>query len=163
MNMNVFVRMVCAWLPVLVLQFAYQTESAEADESKPVSVAVIGMPDASNRTDIVSLQIAEALSKTTGIVTLERKEIDRATAADKQAAVIIKGEGFSEFALRRGNLISVKARLEVTAVDRATDKIIATDRQTSVEVDLTEQIAGKKALQTAAVAIAERLLPKLVK
>ena len=89
--------------------------------------------------------------------------IDSATAVDKQADVIIKGEGFSEFALRRGNLISVKARLEVTAVDRATDKIIATDRQTSVEVDLTEQIAGKKALQTAAAAIAERLLPKLVK
>ncbi len=89
--------------------------------------------------------------------------IDPATAADKQADVIIKGEGFSEFALRRGNLISVKARLEVTAVDRATDKIIATDRQTSVEVDLTEQIAGKKALQTAAAAIAERMLPKLVK
>ena len=28
---------------------------------------------------------------------------------------------------------------------------------------LTEQIAGKKALQTAAAAIAERMLPKLVK
>jgi ethanolamine utilization microcompartment shell protein EutS len=82
---------------------------------------------------------------------------------ERQADVIIKGEGFSEFALRCGNLISVKARLEIAAVDRATGKVVATDRQTSVEVDLTEQIAGKKALQTAAAAIAERLLPKLVK
>jgi preprotein translocase subunit SecD len=49
------------------------------------------------------------------------------------------------------------------AVENATDKIVAIDRQTTVEVDLTEQIAGKKALQTAAAAIAERMLPKLVK
>ena len=43
-----------------------------------------------------------------------------------------------------------------------TDKVIATDRQTAVVVDLTEQIAGKAALQRAAAEIAERLLPKLV-
>jgi hypothetical protein len=39
---------------------------------------------------------------------------------------------------------------------------VAIDRQTDVEVDLTEQIAGKKALQKAAATIAERMLPKLV-
>ena len=72
------------------------------------------------------------------------------------------GEGFSEFAMRHGNLVSVKARLEVKAVDRQTDKVIAMDRQTAVVVDLTEQIAGKSALQKAAAEIAERLLPKLV-
>lgn len=79
----------------------------------------------------------------------------------KDADVVISGEGFSEFAVRHGNLISVKARLEVTATDPATGKIIATDRQTSVALDLTEQIAGKTALQNAAASIAERLLPKL--
>lgn len=80
-----------------------------------------------------------------------------------QADVQIEGEGFSEFGLRRGNLVSVKARVEVKAVDRKTGEVLAVDRETDVEVDLTEQIAGKKALQSAAARIAERLLPKLAK
>lgn len=84
------------------------------------------------------------------------------TADAKKADVVMEGEGFSEFAMRHGNLVSVKARLEVKAVDRQTDKVIATDRQTAVVVDLTEQIAGKSALQKAAADIAERLLPKLI-
>jgi TolB-like protein len=84
-------------------------------------------------------------------------------APKKSADIIIKGEGFSEFAMRRGNLVSVKARLEIKAIDPTTDKIIAIDRHVAVEVDLTEQIAGKKALQRAAAAIAERMLPKLTK
>jgi len=87
--------------------------------------------------------------------------IDPDSGRQKDADVIIKGEGFSEFAMRRGNLVSVKARLEVKAIDPKTDKIIATDRQTAVVVDLTEQLAGKAALQKAAADIAERLLPKL--
>lgn len=89
-------------------------------------------------------------------------EVIDPSAGGKKADIIIKGEGFSEFAMRRGNMVSVKARLEIKAIDQATDKVIAIDRQTAVEVDLTEQIAGKKALQKAAAAIAERMLPKLV-
>ena len=89
--------------------------------------------------------------------------MDPMAGTAKQADILIQGEGFSEFAMRHGNLVSVKARLEVKAVDRLTDKVIAVDRQTAVEVDLTEQIAGKKALQNAAAMIAERMLPKLVR
>ena len=84
-------------------------------------------------------------------------------AGEKRADIAIEGVAFSELAVRRGNLVSVKARLEVKAIDRATDKIVAIDRQTAVVVDLTEQIAGKAALQEAAAQIAERMLPKLVK
>jgi TolB-like protein len=88
--------------------------------------------------------------------------LDPATAARNQADLVITGEGFSEFASRHGNLISVKARLEIKAVERASSNIVAIDREVAVTVDLTEQIAGKKALQDATIAIAERLLPKLV-
>jgi TolB-like protein len=88
--------------------------------------------------------------------------IDKDNHAAKQSDILITGEGFSEFAGRRGDLISVKARLEVKAIDRATGKIIAADRQTGVVVDLSEQIAGKKALEEAAAILAARLLPLLV-
>jgi hypothetical protein len=37
------------------------------------------------------------------------------------------------------------------------------DRQTAVAVDLSEQLAGKAALQEAAAVLAERMLPKLVR
>jgi hypothetical protein len=87
--------------------------------------------------------------------------LDSETAARSQADIVISGEGFSELAGRVGNLTSVKARVELKAVDRATSRVIAIDREVALEVDLTEQIAGKQALQEAAVALAERLLPKL--
>lgn len=89
--------------------------------------------------------------------------VDSKKGAEKDADIILVGEGFSEFATRRGNLISVKARLEVKAIDGKTDKVIAIDRQTEVVIDVTEQVAGKTALQKAAAAIAERMLPKIVK
>jgi curli biogenesis system outer membrane secretion channel CsgG len=89
--------------------------------------------------------------------------IDPADGRKSEADVQLTGEGFSEFASRHGNLISVKARLELKAVDSKTVRILAIDRQTAVAVDLTEQLAGKAALQEAAAQIAERLLPKLVK
>ncbi len=74
--------------------------------------------------------------------------------------VLITGAGFSEFAMRRGNLACVKARVEVKVVERGTGKILATDRQMAVAVDLTEQLAGKAALQEAAAQLAMRVLPK---
>ncbi len=74
----------------------------------------------------------------------------------------ITGDAFSAFGLRKGNLISCKARVELKARTRSGD-LLAVDRQTSVAVDITEQTAAKTALQNAAAELAERLLPKLAK
>ncbi len=87
--------------------------------------------------------------------------IDSQRGNKSQADVVISGEGLSELATRHGDFVSVKARVEVKAVDRETGKVLAVDRQTTIGLGLAEITAGKSALQTAAAQIAERLLPKL--
>ncbi len=87
--------------------------------------------------------------------------IDPLTGNEGAADILITGEGMSEFASRRGGLVSVRARVEVRVIDRKTGAILAIDRQTERVTDSTELIAGKDALQQAAATIAERLLPKV--
>jgi len=87
--------------------------------------------------------------------------VDPEEGGKSKADVLITGEGFSEVAGRVGGLVSVRARVELKAVDRKTGKVLAVDRQTSVVVDLSEQVAGKTALQQAAADLAERMLPKI--
>jgi len=96
-------------------------------------------------------------AKETGFTVIDPEE-----GLKGEADVLIRGEGLSETASRQGNLVAVKARVEVRAVERRTDRVLAVDRQTALVVDLTEQLAGKAALQEAAARLAERLLPKLV-
>ena len=88
--------------------------------------------------------------------------VDPDEGGRSRADVYITGEGFSEVAGRVGGLVSVRARVELKAVDRKTGKVIAVDRQAVMVVDLSEQVAGKAALQAAAADLAERILPKLV-
>jgi hypothetical protein len=76
--------------------------------------------------------------------------------------VKITGEAFSAFGTQKGSLISCKSRIELTARDVATGKILLVDRQTSVGADIAEQTAAKTALENAADQLADRLLPKLV-
>lgn len=78
----------------------------------------------------------------------------------EKADVEITGEAFSAFGMRKGNLISCKARVELKAHKR-TGELLVVDRQTSVAVDVAEQTAAKTSLQNAAAEVAERLLPKL--
>ncbi|MCL2710288.1 MAG: hypothetical protein FWE95_05355, partial [Planctomycetaceae bacterium] len=91
------------------------------------------------------------------------KVLDNKLGERNEADILIIGEAFSERAVGIGNLISVKARVEVRAVDRRTGEVIAIDRQTTVAVDLAETIAAKNALQQAGAILAERLIPKIVK
>ena len=87
--------------------------------------------------------------------------IDKDSAEAKTADILIVGEGFTEFASRKKGIVGIKSRLEIKAIDRKTNKILAVDRQTGLEVDLNEIFAAKKALANASAKIAERLLPKL--
>jgi Curli production assembly/transport component CsgG len=93
-------------------------------------------------------------------VGFELVDLDSTT---KLPDVQIKGEAFSEFGLRRGNLVSSKGRVEVTVIERATGRILASDREVVVAVDLSPTIAGKKALQNATAQLSERLVPALLK
>ena len=88
--------------------------------------------------------------------------IDAEEGIRGNADVLLTGEGFSEVAGRVGSFVTVRARVEMKAVDRKSGKVLAIDRQTSMTIDLSEQIAGKSALQMAADTLAERMLPKLV-
>jgi hypothetical protein len=81
----------------------------------------------------------------------------------RKADLEFTGEAFSEFGVRRGNLVSCKARVELKVRDVGTGQILFVDRQTTVAVDLSEQVAAKTALQEASGALAERLLSKVVK
>ncbi|MEI6074385.1 MAG: CsgG/HfaB family protein [Verrucomicrobiota bacterium] len=80
-----------------------------------------------------------------------------------RAAIAITGEALSEYGMRKGNLQTCRARIEIKARDVASGNIIAVDRQTSVAVDVAEHIAAKTALQNGAAELAERLIPKLGK
>jgi len=84
------------------------------------------------------------------------------SASKTKPDVRITGEAFSEFAMRRGNLVSVRARVEISAVDVKTDRILLADRATTTAVGLSEHTTGKDALQLAGSQLAERLGPALV-
>lgn len=75
--------------------------------------------------------------------------------------LVISGEAISEFASRRKGLVSVKARVELKAVDQRTNQVTFVDRQTDIALGLAEQITAKDALQKCAAKIARRMLPKL--
>lgn len=83
-------------------------------------------------------------------------------ASAKNPDVLISGEAFSEMAGRRSNLVSCRSRVEVKATEAGTGKLLRTDRQSDVAVDLAENIAGKAALENAALKLLDRLVPALV-
>ena len=89
------------------------------------------------------------------------------TLADGQSTlkpeIEFVGEAFSELGMRKGNLISCRARVEIKVIEKATGKILIADRQTAGAVDLSEHVAAKSALQEAAARLAERIIPKVVK
>ncbi|NLE60139.1 MAG: hypothetical protein GX616_17455 [Planctomycetes bacterium] len=81
----------------------------------------------------------------------------------QDADLIITGEAFSEFAARIGNLVSCSARAEINMVNRKDGKIVLAQRETTRAVDLSENIAGKKALEKAGRVMGVRVLERFNK
>ena len=69
----------------------------------------------------------------------------------------VGGEAFSEAGIRRGGLISCRARVEVKVVARDGGKVVLAERQVAWAVDTGEHVAAKAALQHAGEALAERI------
>lgn len=84
------------------------------------------------------------------------------SCSEKIPEIIISGEAFSETGARRGQLVSARARVEVKAVRKSDGKLLDSDSETAVAVDIAEATAGKTALQDAAWVLLERMVPKLV-
>lgn len=84
-------------------------------------------------------------------------------ATGRTDVVSISGEAFSELGMRRGNLVSCRARVEIQVKQTDGEKLIHIDRQTDVAIDIAEHIAGKKALENAALKLLDRIVPQLVK
>src|SRR2546425_9169974 len=80
----------------------------------------------------------------------------------EKAGIEITGDAISALGMRKGNLISCKARVEIK-VQKRTGEILGVDRETSVGVDIAEQTAAKTALQNAVLELAERLLPTMAR
>lgn len=79
-------------------------------------------------------------------------------ASNKKADIEVTGTALSEFAMRKGNLVSAKARVEIKALKRKDGKVILVDREPTVAVDLSPEAAGKQAQAKAAALLAERLV-----
>lgn len=81
--------------------------------------------------------------------------------AGRSDVVTISGEAFSELAMRRGNLVSCRSRVEI--VVKRKGSLVHMDRQTDVAIDVAEHVAGKKALENAALKLLDRIVPQLAK
>lgn len=90
-------------------------------------------------------------------------EIIDTEASNKIPDIEITGEAFSEFGLRKGNLVSTKGRVELKAIKRDDGKVLLVDRETAVAIDLSPEIAGKNALAKSASKLTERLVAAILK
>ncbi|MEZ0225454.1 MAG: CsgG/HfaB family protein [Alphaproteobacteria bacterium] len=82
-------------------------------------------------------------------------------ASNKKADVEVTGSAVSEFAMRKGNLVSAKANVEIKAIRHKDGTMLMTDREPTVAVELSPESAGKLAQAKGASALAERLVKAL--
>ena len=84
-----------------------------------------------------------------------------------KADVLVIGEAFSQRPLQDAaelpdGMVSCRARVELRAVSKATNEVLTADSAQAGGVDLTEEIAGKVALENAASEVGARLSERLM-
>lgn len=127
---------------------------------KKLPAVVVTIPEQHLARPVIDPAAQTELMKTLAEVGFEVVTAEQ--AAGRADVATLTGEAFSEFGLRRGNLVSCRARIEIVLKDPA-GRVLATDRQMDVAVDIAEHIAGKKALEAAALKLADRLVPALAR
>jgi hypothetical protein len=80
-----------------------------------------------------------------------------------RADIEITGEAFSEFGMRRGNLVSSQGRVELKAVDVKTGKVVNVGRDVAVAVDMSREMAGKAAIAKAAKKLSGPLVKDIIR
>ena len=83
-------------------------------------------------------------------------------AAKKGADVLIYGEAVSELGATVGEFKGCRARVELKAIRTSDGEIILSDSTYAGDTDLSEVIAGKKAIQKASVKLSETIIPVLL-
>ncbi|WP_395747138.1 CsgG/HfaB family protein [Prosthecobacter sp.] len=147
-----------AFTPVFVTREERLARMKKAIEGKMLPSVQVSIPEQAIR-QAVPDPAAETEMKNV-LLALGFEVIDPKTPA-KQPDIVITGEAFSESGVRRGQLISSRARIEVQALRHKDSKILAVERETGVAVDIAEAVAGKTALQEAGFTLVERIALKL--
>lgn len=96
---------------------------------------------------ILQVIVPDPAAQTEIARTLEKAGWQVVESADK-ADLVIRGEAFAETGMRRGNLWFTRSRLEFKVL-AADGKTLKTDRVVCGNVDLTQAVAAKGALQKA--------------
>lgn len=82
-------------------------------------------------------------------------------AKDKKADVLLYGQAVSEYGAGLGEFDGCRGRVELKAIDVRNDAILLADSAEGGATDLAETIAGKKAIQQAAIRLADTFLYSL--
>ncbi len=81
------------------------------------------------------------------------------------AEVLILGEAFSESALQgvmMGGMVSVRGRLQAKAIRADTGEILTAEEAVAPALDVSEQVAGKKAISKAVIKWMDKALPMIL-
>lgn len=84
-------------------------------------------------------------------------------AASRGANVLLYGEAISERATALGDFVGCRARMELKAIDTATERVLTIEREVSGSTDTSEAIAAKRAIEQAARYVGVRVIPALAK